>query len=95
MEYGFILACSLLAVSIAYVIAFQFREGIDERGRAILSSAYSTAYLVLIVALGLAMLLIDWSGTVQQLTAKDIVLLLMCLSGMSAAGTVFVLKRKR
>jgi hypothetical protein len=96
MEAVFILMLVLLVLSVLYVIMFHVREGRDERGGFILNKAYSLAYYVLISLLLLSLFLFNWSNpqTIFSLTLKDMMVMMMCLSGITAVTTILVLKKK-
>lgn len=86
----------LFAVSLLALIIFHIREGKDERGRIILTRAYSAAFAFLLLAVLSLLLLPDWShpNAIGTLTLKDALFLSMCLSGIVAGVSLLAVRMK-
>jgi FtsH-binding integral membrane protein len=95
-DFMMIFLSILFGLSILYIIVFHFREGRDERGQFILTRIYSLAYGMM--ALGLVALLcfFNWSKPTiwMDLTIKDALFLLLCLSGIASGVALAIAKRK-
>lgn len=94
MDYFIVIIMVLFVISISYVILFQIKEGRDERGKFILTRAYTSAYFILVIGLCLALLLLNWSNSVLLVSVKDIVMMLLSLSGISAAVIILFLRKR-
>jgi hypothetical protein len=91
------IVCSVLfGLSVAYLIWFQIREGRDERGQFLLRRTYTFAYGVIVAGILVLLCLFDWSEPVivGEITIKDALFMLFCVSGVIAGISLRIAKQK-
>jgi hypothetical protein len=86
----------LFGLSVAYLIWFQMREGKDERGQFLLRRTYALAYGVIVAGIIVLLCLFDWSKPVivGEMTIKDALFIIFCVSGIIAGISLKIAKHK-
>jgi hypothetical protein len=86
----------LFGLSVTYLIWFQFREGKDERGQFLLRRTYSLAYGVIVLGVAALLCLSDWSepAIFDEITIKDALFCILCVSGIAAGVSLKIAKHQ-